>query len=281
MSTKYALLVGCNYINVPGCTLNGCIDDIVNMSAAIQRMGYLPENIVMLRDDQDDPSLLPTRANILAKLRTLITKSNGAAEIWFHYSGHGSQVVDRNRDEVSGLDSCICPLDFMDQGFIIDDELFTIFAGSKCPTMILSDSCHSGTVCDLPYSVEYIRGNTYKYTRNNTTTMTNPKVVMLSGCKDAQTSADIYDDQAQEYEGAFTDAFLRSLAATGYRGDLNTVYFSTINWLKGKKYSQIPILSSSVATPSWTFGGNNVYVPPPPPAPKPPRKRSTVLGMGF
>ena len=178
---KYALLVGCNYLNVKGCTLNGCIDDIVNMSAALQRMGYLQENIVMLRDDKKEPKLLPTRANILQQLQSLVEKSANAEEIWFHYSGHGSQVVDRNRDEASGMDSCICPLDFMDKGFIIDDDLFKIFSGSKCPTMILSDSCHSGTVCDLPYSIEYVRGNTYRYTRNNTATIANPKVVMISG----------------------------------------------------------------------------------------------------
>ena len=36
---------------------------------------YLPENIVMLRGDQDDPGLLPTRANILAKLRTFLWRA--------------------------------------------------------------------------------------------------------------------------------------------------------------------------------------------------------------
>ena len=285
-SSKYALLVGCNYTNVPSCTLHGCIDDIVNMSTALAQMGYSSNNIVMLRDDSSDPALLPTKANILAQLQSLIAKSanTGTTEIWFHYSGHGTQVTDRNRDEVSGLDGCIVPMDFLDQGFIIDDDLFTIFNGSKCPTMILTDSCFSGTVCDLPYSIEYVRGNTYRYTQNNTAKMTNTKVVMISGCKDTQTSADIYDYQQSEYEGAFTDAFVRSLGATSYRGSLGTVYVNTVSWLRQNGFDQIPILSSSVATPSWSFGGNNVPVAPSAPvvstsSSKPNRRRNPKRRM--
>ena len=166
--------------------------------------------------------------------------------------------MDRNRDEYSGLDSCIVPVDFMNTGFIIDDDILRIIRGIKCPAMILSDSCHSGTVCDLPYSIEYLYGATFRFMRNNTAVITNPKIVMLSGCKDTQTSADFYDAQDGESEGAFTDAFLRALKQNNYNASLAKIYVDTSKWLANNRFSQKPILSSSTAMPSWTFGGMNV-----------------------
>jgi len=258
MPEKYALLIGCNYINVPGCRLYGCINDIENMrDMLVANMSFKPENITMLRDDLTG-DLVPTRSAIIRELVKIVQKSANAAEVWIHYSGHGSQVVDRNRDEYSGLDSCIVPVDFMNTGFIIDDDILRIIRGIKCPAMILSDSCHSGTVCDLPYSIEYLYGATFRFMRNNTAAITNPKIVMLSGCKDTQTSADFYDAQDGESEGAFTDAFLRALKQNNYNASLAKIYVDTSKWLANNRFSQKPILSSSTAMPSWTFGGMNV-----------------------
>jgi hypothetical protein len=43
--------------------------------------------------------------------------------LFFSYSGHGSQVVDKNGDETDSRDEVILPLDF---NVITDDELNTI-----------------------------------------------------------------------------------------------------------------------------------------------------------
>lgn len=259
MPEKYALLIGCNYINVPDCRLYGCINDIENMrDMLVANMKFKTENITMLRDDDAAAvGMVPTKAVIIRELVNIINKSSNASEIWIHYSGHGSQVVDRNRDEQSGYDSCIVPVDFATAGFIVDDDIFGLIRHIKCPAMILSDSCHSGTVCDLPYSIEYLYGSTFKFTRNNTAFIGNPKIIMMSGCKDSQTSADFYDTEQKEDQGAFTDAFLRALKQNGYKGSLGKIYVDTYNWLANNTFSQKPILSSSTATPSWTFGGVN------------------------
>jgi len=258
MPEKYALLIGCNYINVPGCRLYGCINDIENMrDMLVANMSFKPENITMLRDDLTG-DLVPTRSAIIRELMSIVQKSANAAEVWIHYSGHGSQVVDRNRDEISGRDSCIVPVDFFNTGFIIDDEILRIIRGIKCPAVILSDSCYSATVCDLPYSIEYLYGTTFRFSRNNNAAIPNPKIIMMSGCKDTQTSADIYDGEHGEAEGAFTDAFLRALKKNNYRASLAKVYVDTLTWLANNRFSQKPILSSSTAMPSWTFGGVNV-----------------------
>lgn len=284
MPEKYALLIGCNYLQTPESQLYGCINDIQNMSKMlITNMGFKLQNITMLRDDISNNNMIPTKNVILRELNNIIQKSATAAEIWIHYSGHGSQVVDQNYDETSGYDSCIVPADYPTAGFIIDDDLLKIISQSKCPTMILSDSCHSGTVCDLPYSIEYLNGSTFKYTKNNIAAILNPNIVMFSGCKDVQTSADFYDGQHNQSEGAFTDSFLRALKTNNYNAKLTKIYVDVLTWLKQNGFSQKPILSSSTSIPSWTFGivNSNVAVVSAPPKKRPvhPKKRAIKMAL--
>jgi hypothetical protein len=263
MSTKRALLIGCNYPTVPGCTLNGCINDVINMKTMLTtRMGYDPANVVVLRDDTvSSTTNTPTRVNILNALNALVKASSSCSEIWIHYSGHGSKIRDTNRDEVSGYDSVIVPADFQQSGFITDDVLLSYVSRIKCPCMILMDSCFSGTVCDLPWSHEYISGSTFRRTKNNTATIANPNIFMMSGSKDNQTSADIYesagngDKGASEYEGAFTDAFLKCMAGEAYKASIGRMMQSVCLWLSSRGYTQTPIFSSSSPTPAYIFGG--------------------------
>ena len=264
MSTKRALLIGCNYPQVPGCTLNGCINDVTNMKTMLTtRMGYDPAKVVVLRDDTASSSTttaMPTRANILNALNALVSASANCAEIWIHYSGHGSKVRDTNRDETSGYDSVIVPTDFQQSGFITDDVLLTYVSRIKCPCVILMDSCFSGTVCDLPWSHEYVSGATFRRTKNNTVTLSNPNIFMMSGSKDNQTSADIYESSGNgakgggEYEGAFTDAFLKCLAADKYNASIGRMMQSVCLWLSSRGFTQTPIFSSSSSTPAYTLG---------------------------
>ena len=60
------------------------------------------------------------------------------------YAGHGGQVVDRSKDEEDMLDETWC---LHDRQFI-DDELYALYAkfDAGVRILILSDSCHSGTV---------------------------------------------------------------------------------------------------------------------------------------
>jgi len=262
MSTKRALLIGCNYPQVPGCTLNGCINDVTNMKSMLTtRMGYDPAKVVVLRDDTASSSTtaMPTRANILNALNALVSASANCTEIWIHYSGHGSKVRDTNRDESSGYDSVIVPTDFQQSGFITDDVLLTYVSRIKCPCVILMDSCFSGTVCDLPWSHEYVSGATFRRTKNNTAVIANSNIFMMSGSKDSQTSADIYESSGNgatgggEYEGAFTDAFLKCLAADKYNASIGRMMQSVCLWLSSRGYTQTPIFSSSSPTPAYTI----------------------------
>ena len=165
---KKALLIGINYYSLPDIKLNGCIYDIINMrNMLIDAYDYSNNNIIMLRDDVSNSSAQPTKANIMNALNSLIAQSSSLEEIWIHYSGHGSQLPDFNKDEAIGYDSILVPIDYTTKGFIVDDDLLSIIKNSKCRTIILSDSCHSGTVFDLPYSYEFQSGNTFSRTLNN------------------------------------------------------------------------------------------------------------------
>lgn len=247
---KKALLIGINYIN-SNVQLNGCIEDIMNMSAVLQNTYYY-DQITMLRDDTTNTSIMPTRKNILTALSNLISNSANCSEIWIHYSGHGSRVPDYNRDETSGYDSVIVPIDFMNAGFIVDDDLYNIIKNSKCKTIILMDSCNSGTVIDLPWSYTIVTPNTYMRSLNNRYNLSNPNVFMFSGCKDNQTSADVYSVELKKAVGAFTNAFLTCLKNANYQISLLLLYRNICIFLNQRRYSQIPVYSSSSSNPLST-----------------------------
>jgi hypothetical protein len=86
----------------------------------------------------------------------------------------------------TGWTRVVVPVDYT-AGFIVDDDIFNIIKNIKCRAMILFDSCHSGTVCDLQWSFQY--GGVCKRILNKAMEVPN-KIFMFSGCRDPQTSAD-------------------------------------------------------------------------------------------
>jgi hypothetical protein len=248
---KKALLIGINYYSLPDIKLNGCINDIINMrNMLIDAYDYSNNNIIMLRDDVSNSSTQPTKANIMNALNSLIAQSSSLEELWIHYSGHGSQLPDFNKDEAIGYDSILVPIDYRTKGFIVDDDLLSIIKNSKCRTIILSDSCHSGTVFDLPYSYEFQSGNTFSRTLNNNTIIKNSNIFMFSGSKDSQTSSDTYNAETSQSVGAFTDAFIICLRNKQHNTDFMSLYRDICTYLINKGYEQKPIFSSSSPLPT-------------------------------
>jgi hypothetical protein len=249
---KRALLIGINYSSIPSITLNGCIYDVINMSHVLAD-AYDYDNIIILRDDINIPTTMPTRANIINNLLALAKQSGPLDEIWVHYSGHGSQILDKNNDEVSGMDGILVPIDYQTQGFIVDDELLSIIKTFSCKTMLVFDCCHSGTVCDLPWSFQYVSPTNTIKTKNNNVSITNPNIFMFSGCKDNQTSSDVFVKSDETAQGAFTNAFITGLRYFRHNVSINQLYQFVCTYLSSNKFTQIPILSSSSQTPSYIF----------------------------
>jgi hypothetical protein len=247
---KKALLIGINYLQTK-VYLQGCIDDIVNMNKVLKDV-YKYDQITILRDDINNSATQPTRDNIINALTQLIVDSVNCSEIWIHYSGHGSRVLDLNGDEVSGLDSVLVPVDYKNTGLILDDDLYTIIQHSKCKTIILIDSCNSGTIFDLPWSYNIVTPNTYRRSLNNRLSLLNQQIHMFSGCRDNQTSADTFSVQLGKYGGAFTIAFLTCLKNANYKTSLLSLYRDICVFLSKSRYSQVPVFSSSSSNPLTT-----------------------------
>lgn len=105
-------------------------------------------------EEETDPYKIPNKHNIRMALFWLVNGCQPGDSLVFHYSGHGSRQRNYNGDEVDGYDETLCPLDFETQGMIVDDEINTTIVrplprGVKLHAII--DSCHSGTVLDLPF----------------------------------------------------------------------------------------------------------------------------------
>ena len=151
---RKALLIGINYFGQQG-ELRGCINDTKNVSAfLIEKHGYRREDMVILTDDAADPNLQPTHANIIRAMQWLVRDAQPNDSLFLHYSGHGGQAADTDGDEEDGHDEVIYPVDFKTAGHIVDDEIhFTVVKPLRPGVRLtaLFDSCHSGSVLDLPY----------------------------------------------------------------------------------------------------------------------------------
>ena len=250
MKHKRALLIGINYTGTSH-QLSGCINDAKNVGALLTAKGYV---CTYLLDEEGQTS--PTRTNIMAAIRAFAAQTEPDDSLFFHYSGHGTSTHDSSGDELDGRDEALCPLSGRS---ITDDELRAALidplpAGSTL--FMLLDCCHSGTGADLRYNYEDLSECTVRpmpvhfklsewkrtvhFRENAKCAESRAAVICISGCLDAQTSADtVFDEKAC---GAMTAAFLRAI--THHQdGNLVHLYQYMACMLRCYRYSQVPQLS--------------------------------------
>jgi hypothetical protein len=136
-----------NYYGQKG-ELRGCINDVKNIKAFLCDNYHIDE-ILVLTDDQKDPSKIPTRANILAGFRWLKKGAQSGDSLILHYSGHGGSVKDTDGDEEDGMDETLIPVDYATAGQIVDDEIHELLCQGLPKGVRLTaimDCCHSGSV---------------------------------------------------------------------------------------------------------------------------------------
>ena len=95
-----------------------------------------------------------TRANALAAMRAAAGALKSGDFYFLSYSGHGGQVPDVTGEEVDKKDETWCLYD----GQLIDDELYAELArfAAGVRVLVLSDSCHSGTVTrEVPQMTDF------------------------------------------------------------------------------------------------------------------------------
>ncbi|CCC69165.1 hypothetical protein NCAS_0C01750 [Naumovozyma castellii] len=288
---RKALLIGINYIGSRS-QLSGCINDVNNMLGFLtQRCGYSQDDIVILTDDQPNPVCIPTKYNMLRAMSWLVKDVQPGDHLFLHYSGHGGQTPDLDGDEADGMDDVIYPVDFETQGFIVDDLMHDIMVRPLMQGVRLTalfDSCHSGTVLDLPFTYStkgvikepsmlkdiggtgmqaamayatgngsdlmgslsslantvqnrFINGNGYDRERVIQMKFSPADVIMLSGSKDNQTSADTFEDG--QNIGAMSHAFIKVMTFQPQQTYISLL--QNIRQALMNRYSQRPQLSSS------------------------------------
>ncbi|THV08318.1 hypothetical protein K435DRAFT_7433 [Dendrothele bispora CBS 962.96] len=243
---KKALCIGINYIGQPN-ELRGCINDAEHVREfLIKQYHFRSQDIVVLADNRTNPRQQPTRKNMIDAMYWLVKDAQPNDSLFFQYSGHGGQTQDLDGDEIDGMDEVIYPVDFRKRGHIVDDEMHRIMVKNLppgCRLTALFDSCHSGTVLDLPFiysSHGRLKGNMVSPRARNR--LASPAdVISFSACKDGQKSVDTF--RGGVAVGAMSYAFIKSL-----KGNPNQSYQALLKDVREilyPKYTQKPQLGSS------------------------------------
>lgn len=234
MTTLRLFSIGINYVNT-NYSLNGCINDSNDMDTffktySIQK-NYKYSSFII----NDYTTIKPTKSNIIKYLINELDILRPQDIFIFHYSGHGSNINDKNGDESDKKDEMIVPIDF---NYIIDDELYQIIISrlkSNVSYLFLFDSCHSGTMLDLQYTI-----NEKNKTILNNKNKNNFNIVCISGCTDRQYSADAYIDN--RFSGAMTTSFLKNFKSAK---NWNELVKLMNQWLITNQFTQTPLISFS------------------------------------
>jgi metacaspase-1 len=237
MTKRRSLHIGMNFVDPTKYggwdgALSGCVNDANAMHDVAVSRGFDPQLLL-----DADATVDAVRAHLDAAAAEL-----GDGDFFFlTYSGHGGQVPDEDSDEPDGLDETWCLYD----SELVDDSLFgalcTFATGVR--VLVMSDSCHSETVtrqlvrrrearreqalrapgpnakrAPLDVTEAEFTANKAAYESQRTwwpprsrPTDAKATVVLLSGCRDDQTSMD------GPVNGAFTGAFLQVWDNGGYR----------------------------------------------------------------
>jgi metacaspase-1 len=223
--------------------LQGCENDVASMKGISKQQGFSTIDV------------LTTQNATHAHAKSAIEKAAGAlrtGDLFFlTYSGHGGQVPDTNGDETEdGKDETWVLYDEE----LIDDELYALWSKFEqgVRIIVLSDSCHSGTVTREPPPgstgfgpprevpaeesrhesvgrVKVMPAAVMARMQSNKThrdyyekvqrehpqgsrVAIGASVVLVSGCQDNQTSAD------GAHNGLFTESLLKVWAAGKFKG---------------------------------------------------------------
>ncbi len=122
MARLRAVLVGVDTYersDVP--PLSGCVNDVALVRRTLKSVFGVPnEDIRVVVNER------ATKANILSRLNSTLDQAEDGDVVLFYFSGHGSQVRDRDGDELlDRLDELLCPydMDWDRRTYILDDDL--------------------------------------------------------------------------------------------------------------------------------------------------------------
>ncbi|MDZ4795552.1 MAG: caspase family protein [Bacteroidota bacterium] len=143
-----------NYPESGGWSGISSLSDVPYIKAALQKQGFEDINVV-----QDAAA---TKAGITKAMEALIAKAQRGDVVVIHFSSHGEQVADNNKDETDGFDETIVSYDAIhprlstsfekDQAnYFRDDEFGALISqlrgklGKDGDVVVFMDACHSGS----------------------------------------------------------------------------------------------------------------------------------------
>lgn len=177
-----ALVVGCGYAGTAA-ELKGAIPDTHTMKLIIET-AWPKSDVSVLDDDPFQNHVRPTRTALMTSLRNF--EFHSLMSVWT-FSGHGTQMP--GDGEYEPLDEMIVASDMK---HVSDNELRTF--AQRTPEghvlLVICDSCHSGTILDLPTELIDDGAGYYLQTTPSKLLDTKGVVICISGCRDDQTSAD-------------------------------------------------------------------------------------------
>lgn len=142
-----ALLVGVGKYQMKGADLPGIDKDIDMMHSVALSLGFTEDQIKTLQDDQ------ATLANVQRAINDwLVVGVSPEDRVLFYFSGHGTQIYDRNNDELDKVDEVLVMHDTalgrntLDN-VLVDDSFNEMIERIPAESIVLLiDACHSGTI---------------------------------------------------------------------------------------------------------------------------------------
>lgn len=124
--------------------LRGCVNDVALVRRVLKYgFGVPNEDIRVVVNER------ATKANIMHRLTTMIHDAEPGEVLVFYFSGHGSQIRDRDGDELNDwLDELLCPydMDWDRRTYILDDDLDRVFGALPAGVLLEAffDCCFWG-----------------------------------------------------------------------------------------------------------------------------------------
>jgi metacaspase-1 len=271
MPKKLALCIGINDYPGTGSDLSGCINDANDWTVLLKKRGFTVSQLL---------DKAATGKAMRSAISGTVAKAKKGDIVVIQYSGHGSYVPDEDGDEVDGTDECLCPYDISSKGPLTDDELAEMFAAraSGVKVVVLSDSCHSGTVARfapiktpppvkgaavpvrkvrfLPPETFLSAAATRKLGIRSRRPASPPgrhESLLLSGCLDTEYSYDAWFNGRPN--GAFTFVALQTFAKLPASAKYSDWHKAIRKMLPSQQYPQSPNLYGTTSMKSWKVFG--------------------------
>jgi hypothetical protein len=262
---KKALLIGINRYRIPGADLRGCVNDVKNMQKLLtEAFGFASRDITTLLDHA------ATTKAMQAGIARLVRDARKGDVLLLHYSGHGANVPDADGDEADERDEILCPTDLDWKKPLSDDWLRKTFdrLRPEVSLTVIMDCCHSGTNTrvlqppDAPSVPRYLpnpwdimaaeSGRKLRGKVTGTLHRASPAArkrdvvdaalpeLLVTGCRDTQTSADAHIGGA--FNGALTWCLAETIRAAGGQLTYRQLHDGAVKRLRKEGFDQVPQL---------------------------------------